>query len=54
MFLLQVLDNVFYVFAIVMLIGGILILISVIAIVMLATMSAIVNGVKEDKENNNL
>lgn len=45
MFLLQVLENVFYIFAIVMLIGGILILISVIAIV---------NGVKEDKENNNL
>jgi uncharacterized membrane protein HdeD (DUF308 family) len=54
MFLLQVLENVFYVFAIVMLIGGILILISVIAIVMFAIMSAIVNGVKEDKENNNL
>ena len=54
MFLLQVLENVFYVFAIVMLIGGILILISVIAIVMFAIMSAIVNGIAEDKENNNL
>lgn len=43
MFLLQVLGNVFCVFAILMLIIGILIAISM-----------IVNGIEEDKENNNL
>lgn len=42
MFLLQVLGNVFSIFAIVMLIIGILIV-----------MSVIVNGIEEDKENNN-
>ena len=47
-------ENEVYIFAIVMLIGGILILISVIAIVMFVIMSAIVNGIEEDKENNNL
>lgn len=43
MFLLQVLEKVFSLFAIIMLIVGVLIVISV-----------IVNGIAEDKENNNL
>lgn len=54
MFLLQVLQNVFSLFVIIMLIVGVLIVISVIAIAVFVIMSAIVNGVKEDKENNNL
>jgi hypothetical protein len=54
MFLLQVLENVFSMFAIIMLIVGVLIVISVIAIAVFVIMSAIVNGVAEDKENNNL
>lgn len=53
MFLLQVLGNVFSAFAIVMLIVGVLIVISVIAIAILIVMSVIVNGIEEDKENNN-
>ena len=54
MFLLQVLENVFSVFAIVMLIVAALIVISVIAIAVFVIMSMIVNGIEEDKENNNL
>lgn len=54
MFLLQILDNVFYIFAILMLIIGVLIAISVIAIAVFVIMSVIVNGIAEDKENNNL
>lgn len=53
MILLQVLENVFSAFAIVMLIVGVLIVISVIAIAILIVMSVIVNGIEEDKENNN-
>lgn len=53
MFLLQVLENVFYIFAIVMLIIGIFIVLSVIAVAILIVMSVIVNGIEEDKENNN-
>lgn len=53
MFLLQVLENVFSVFAIVMLIVGIFIVLSVIAVAILIVMSCIVNGIEEDKENNN-
>lgn len=54
MILLHVLENVFYIFAILMLIIGILIAISVIAITVFVIMSVIVNGIVEDKENNNL
>lgn len=54
MFLLQVLGNVFSAFAIVMLIVGVLIMISVIAIAVFVVMSVIVSGIEEDKENNNL
>lgn len=54
MILLQVLENVFYIFAIIMLIIGILIAISVIAIAVFIIMSVFVNGIVEDKENNNL
>lgn len=54
MILLQVLENVFSIFAIVMLIIGIFIVLSVIAIAILIVMSVIVNGIEEDKENNNL
>lgn len=54
MFLLHVLENVFYIFAIIMLIVGVLIVISVIAIAVFVIMSVIVNGIAEDKENNNL
>lgn len=54
MFLLQILDNVFYIFAIIMLILGVLIAISVIASAIFVIMSVIVNGIAEDKENNNL
>lgn len=54
MILLQVLENVFSIFAIIMLIIGILIAISVIAIAVFVIMSVIVNGIAEDKENNNL
>lgn len=54
MFLLQVLGNVFSVFAIVMLIVGVLIVVSVIAIAILIVMSVIVNGIEEEKENGNL
>lgn len=53
MILLQVLENVFSIFAIVMLIIGIFIVLSVIAIAILIVMSMIVNGIEEDKENNN-
>lgn len=53
MFLLQILENVFSLFAIVMLIVGVLIVISVIAVAILIVMSVIVNGIEEDKENNN-
>lgn len=53
MFLLQILENVFSVFAIVMLIVGIFIVLSVIAVAILIVMSVIVNGIEEDKENNN-
>lgn len=53
MILLQVLENVFSLFAIVMLIVGVLIVISVIAVAILIVMSVIVNGIEEDKENNN-
>lgn len=52
--LLQILDNVFSIFAILMLIIGILIAISVIAIAILVIMSVIVNGILKDKEKNNL
>lgn len=54
MFLLQVLGNVFSIFAIVMLIVGVLIGISVIAIAVFVIVSVVVNGIEEDKENNNL
>lgn len=54
MFLLQVLGNVFSMFAIIMLIVGVLIVISVIVIAVFVIVSVVVNGVKEDKENNNL
>ena len=54
MFLLHILENVFYIFSILMLIIGILIAISVIAIAVFVIMSVIVNGIVEDKENNNL
>lgn len=54
MFLLQVLGNVFSVFAIVMLIVGILIVVSVIAIAVFVIVSVVANGIEEDKENNNL
>lgn len=53
MILLQVLENVFFIFAIVMLIIGIFIVLSVIAVAILIVMSVIVNGIEEDKENNN-
>ena len=53
MILLQVLENVFSIFAIVMLIIGIFIVLSVIAVAILIVMSVIVNGIEEDKENNN-
>ena len=54
MLLLQILENVFCVFAILMLIIGILIAISVIAIAVFVIVSIIANGIEEDKENNNL
>lgn len=54
MFLLQVLENVFSMFAIIMLIVGVLIVISVIAIAVFVVASVVVNGIEEDKENNNL
>lgn len=54
MFLLQVLGNVFSVFAIVMLIVGVLIVVSVIAIAVFVIVSVVANGIEEDKENNNL
>lgn len=54
MFLLQVLGNVFCVFAILMLIVAVLIVISVIAIAVFVIVSVVMNGVEEDKENNNL
>lgn len=53
MILLQVLENVFSIFAIVMLIIGIFIVLSVIAVAILIVMSVVVNGIEEDKENNN-
>lgn len=53
MILLHVLENVFSIFAIVMLIIGIFIVLSVIAVAILIVMSVIVNGIEEDKENNN-
>lgn len=53
MILLQVLENVFSIFAVVMLIIGIFIVLSVIAVAILIVMSVIVNGIEEDKENNN-
>lgn len=53
MILLQVLENAFSIFAIVMLIIGIFIVLSVIAVAILIVMSVIVNGIEEDKENNN-
>lgn len=53
MILLQVLENVFSIFAIVMLIVGVLIVVSVIVVAILIVMSVIVNGIEEDKENNN-
>lgn len=53
MILLQVLENVFSIFAIVMLIIGIFIVLSMIAIAILIVMSVVVNGIEEDKENNN-
>lgn len=53
MILLQVLENVFSIFAIVMLIIGIFIMLSVIAVAILIVMSVVVNGIEEDKENNN-
>lgn len=52
--LLHILENVFYIFSIIMLIIGILIAISVIAIAVFIIMSVFVNGIVEDKENNNL
>lgn len=54
MFLLHILENVFSIFAILMLILGVLIAISVIAIAIFVIMSVIVNGIAEDKEKNNL
>lgn len=54
MILLQVLENVFSIFAIVMLIIGIFIVLSMIAIAILIVMSVVVNGIEEDKERNNL
>lgn len=54
MFLLHILENVFSIFAILMLILGVLIAISVIAIAILVIMSVIVNGILKDKEKNNL
>ena len=54
MFLLQVLGNVFSIFAIVMLIVGVLIVVSVIAIAVFVIVSVVANGIEEDKENNNL
>lgn len=54
MILLKVLENIFSIFAIIMLIIGILIAISVIAIAVFVITSVIVNGIVEDKENNNL
>ena len=41
-------------FAIIVLIVGVLIVISVIAIAVFVIVSVVVNGVEEDKENNNL
>ena len=54
MILLHVLENVFSIFVILMLIICILIAISVIAIAVFIIMSVFVNGIVEDKENNNL
>lgn len=54
MFLLQVLGNVFSVFAIIMLSVGVIIVISVIAIAVFVIISVAVNRIEEDKENNNL
>lgn len=54
MILLKVLENVFSIFAIVMLIIGIFIVLSVIAIAVFVIVSVVVNGIEEDKENNNL
>ena len=54
MFLLHILENVLSIFAIIMLILGVLVAISVIAIAILVIMSVIVNGIAKDKENNNL
>ena len=54
MFLLHILENVFSIFAILMLAIGVLVAISVIAIAILVIMSVIVNGIAKDKENNNL
>lgn len=54
MILLQLLGNVFSVFAIVMLIVGVLIVVSVIAIAVFVIVSVVANGIEEDKENNNL
>lgn len=54
MFLLHILENVFYIFAILILIIGVLIAISVIAIAVFVIMSLIVNGIAKDEENNNL
>ena len=54
MFLLQVLGNVFSGVAIVMLIVGVLIVVSVIAIAVFVIVSVVANGIEEDKENNNL
>ena len=53
MILLQVLENVFSIFAIVMLIIGIFIVLSVIAVAILIVRSVVVNGKEEDKINNN-
>lgn len=47
MFLLQVLENVFSLFAIIMLIVGVLIVISVITIAVFVIMSAIMNGIEK-------
>lgn len=54
MFLLHILDNVFSIFAILMLALGVLVAISVIAIAVFVIVSVVVNGIEEDKENNNL
>lgn len=54
MFLLQVLENVFSVFAIIMLSVGVIVVISVIAIAVFVIISVAVNRIEEDKENNNL